>query len=88
MQTTAPVVTQDIERLRYLADSLDCLTEEDFQLLTATEVDTPKAWRRRMQGPDYILVGNRVLYPRKAVSKFLESRIRERSTSMGKEALL
>ena len=76
--------TQD--RARDLADRLDCLLEEDFQLLAEITPGTAEAWRKRRQGPEYIRIGNRVLYPRKAVAKHLESLTRERP-ALGKALL-
>ena len=38
---------------------------------------TAEAWRKRGTGPAYLMMGNRPLYPRKSVAKFLESRVRE-----------
>ena len=76
-----------LDRLRNIADQLDCLTETDIMLLGKLSQSTVEAWRKRGQGPAYILLGNRYLYPRKAVAKYLETITRER-TPMGKEALL
>ena len=75
------------DRLRNLADSLDCLTEQDFMLLTKTTEGTVEAWRKRGKGPDYILAGNRYLYPRQAVAAFLASSTRQRSSTLGKDLL-
>lgn len=71
----------ETERIRSMAEGLDCLIEEDFQLLAGATANTIEAWRKRGQGPSYILLGNRYLYPRKAVVKHLESLTRERSTN-------
>lgn len=76
----------EVERLRALADRLDCLTEQDFQLLADATPGTVEAWRKRHQGPDYIRLGNRVFYPRAAVAAFMQSRTRERQ-SLGKALL-
>lgn len=75
------------DRLRYLADSLDCLTEEDLILLTRTTPGTVMAWRKRGKGPVYILVGNRFLYPRQAVAEFLTNSTRQRTAPLGKDSL-
>lgn len=75
---TEGINTTEVERLRALADRLDCLTEQDFQLLADATPGTVEAWRKRNQGPDYIRLGNRVFYPRAAVSSFMQGRIRER----------
>ena len=78
---------QEIERVRQMAERLDCFVEEDFQLLALATGNTVEAWRKRGQGPAYIRLGNRYLYPRKAVSKYLDSITKER-TPLGKEVLL
>lgn len=79
---------QDTERVREMADRLDCFIEEDFQLLAGATANTVEAWRKRGQGPAYILIGNRYLYPRKAVAEHLQSLVRERSHGTGAKGLL
>jgi hypothetical protein len=74
-------------RLRVLADKLDCLTKQDFALLADATLVTLEAWRKRGTGPVYVRVGNRVLYPLLEVSKFLESRRRERRSTPAKDLL-
>lgn len=76
----------EIERVRGMAESLDCFIEEDFQQLADATANTVEAWRKRGTGPAYIRLGNRYLYPRKAVAKHLESITRER-VSLGKAVL-
>ena len=56
-------------------------------LLGKLSQSTVEAWRKRGQGPAYILLGNRYLYPRKAVAKYLEGITRERNSVAAKEAL-
>ena len=75
------------ERLIELARQLNCMLETDLMLLGKLSHSTISAWRKRGQGPAYILLGNRYLYPVKAVAAFLEGQVRTR-TSLGKEALL
>jgi hypothetical protein len=77
---------ESTDRVRNLADQLDCLTEDDFRLLAGITPLTAEAWRKRRHGPEYIRLGNRVLYPRKAVSKYIESISHERVT-IGKALL-
>lgn len=77
----------DIERVRQMADRLDCLTEEDFQLLAGATANTVEAWRKRGQGPAWLRLGNRVMYPRKAVSKYLDSITKERTNVPAKGML-
>jgi hypothetical protein len=74
-------------RLSQLADSLDCLTEPDLLLLTDASPSTLESWRKRGKGPAYVLVGNRYLYPRKAVAEFVHSNLRERRASPAKDLL-
>lgn len=66
------------DRVKELADRLDCITEEDLQLLYDATPGTVVAWRKRGLGPAYVRLGNRVLYPRKAVAADLEMKTRER----------
>ncbi|QYY27302.1 MULTISPECIES: helix-turn-helix transcriptional regulator [Diaphorobacter] len=88
METVIQQATENqLDRLRNIADKLDCLTETDIMLLGKLSQSTVEAWRKRGQGPAYILLGNRYLYPRKAVAKYLESITRERSSVSAKEAL-
>ncbi|WP_284465489.1 helix-turn-helix transcriptional regulator [Diaphorobacter nitroreducens] len=88
METVIQQATENqLDRLRNIADKLDCLTETDIMLLGKLSQSTVEAWRKRGQGPAYILLGNRYLYPRKAVAKYLESITRERNSVAAKEAL-
>ena len=82
-----PAAENQLDRLRTLADKLDCLTESDIMLLGKLSQSTVEAWRKRGTGPAYILLGNRYLYPRKAVAKYLEGITRERNSVAAKEAL-
>ncbi|MDP3106951.1 hypothetical protein [Hydrogenophaga sp.] len=70
-----------------MADSLDCITEEDFQLLAGATPGTVEAWRKRGKGPAWLRLGTRVLYPRKQVAKYLDGIVKERSNE-AKGALL
>ena len=85
--TLQPAAENQLDRLRTLADKLDCLTETDIMLLGKLSQSTVEAWRKRGTGPAYILLGNRYLYPRKSVAKYLEGITRERNTVSAKEAL-
>ncbi|WP_270173716.1 helix-turn-helix transcriptional regulator [Diaphorobacter sp. ED-3] len=85
--TLQPAAENQLDRLRTLADKLDCLTESDIMLLGKLSQSTVEAWRKRGTGPAYILLGNRYLYPRQAVQKYLEGITRERNSVAAKEAL-
>ena len=76
----------ELERVRQMAETLDCFIEEDFQQLAGATSNTVEAWRKRGTGPSYIRLGTRYLYPRKAVAKHLESITRVR-VSLGKAVL-
>lgn len=82
-----PAAENQLDRLRAIADKLDCLTETDIMLLGKMTQSTVEAWRKRGQGPAYILLGNRYLYPRKAVAKYLEGITRERNCVAARKAL-
>ena len=85
--TLQSAAENQLDRLRTLADKLDCLTETDIMLLGKLSQSTVEAWRKRGTGPAYVLLGNRYLYPRKAVAKYLEGITRERNSVAAKEAL-
>ena len=82
---TAP--TDDLERVRALAGSLDCLLPDDVALLTGTQPGTLLAWRKRGTGPSYVMAGNRVLYPRAAVAAYLAGKTRDRTRVAVADAL-
>lgn len=82
-----PTLQPEAGRARVLAESLDCLTEQDVCELYDIELSTAENWRKRGKGPEYILAGNRYLYPRAAVAADLESRTRKRQCGAGKAAL-
>jgi hypothetical protein len=81
------MTTVDLERVRALADRLDCIPEEDFCALGKIAPATAEAWRKRGTGPEYILLGNAYLYPKEALAEFLRSRTRERKRAPGKATL-
>lgn len=77
---------QDATEVRALAHSLDCITDEELQVLADATPGTVEAWRKRGKGPKYILFGNRYLYPRKGLAEHLNTLVRER-TICAKDAL-
>ena len=85
--TIQQAAESQLDRLRALADKLDCLTETDVMLLGKLSQSTVEAWRKRGTRHAYILQGNRYLYPRKAVAQYLESATRTRSHPSAKEVL-
>lgn len=84
---TAPAAENQLDRLRLLADKLDCLLETDVMLVAKASSATVEAWRKRGTGPEYILLGNRYLYPRESFAKYLSTKVRDRNTDAGKALL-
>lgn len=70
------------ERVRALAESLDCVTSEDVCALGNVKHSTTEAWAKRGEGPDYVMFGNRRLYPREALRQFLMDRQRQRKATV------
>jgi hypothetical protein len=79
--------SDDLERVRELAQAVDCFVEEDARILANVAPGTTEAWRKRGKGPPYVLFGNRFLYPRPEFPEFLRSRVRERRAIPGKVLL-
>jgi hypothetical protein len=67
------------DRLRALADSLDCVLDADLCALARVKPSTTEAWRKRGEGPPYVLLGNAYLYPREGLRKHLSRLLRERN---------
>lgn len=65
------------DRIRAMAERLDCFTEEEFRELADATPLTVEAWRKRGTGPAYIRLGKRFLYPRKDLQRFLLNRLHE-----------
>lgn len=63
---------------RALAEKLGCVVDDDVCALARVKPSTTEAWRKRGDGPPYVLFGNRPLYPIEALRKFLEGKVRER----------
>lgn len=73
-----PSLPEIVARVRALAASLDCAVEQDVCDLAGVKPSTLEAWRKRHEGPDYIIVGNRVLYPLDGLKAFVQGRRRTR----------
>ena len=87
MEAVQPAAENQLDRLRTLADRLDCFLETDVMLLARTTAGTVEAWNKRGTGPEYFMLGNRRLYPRKAFAQFLETKRRERREIQAKAVL-
>jgi hypothetical protein len=66
------------DRIRFLAESLDYISEPDFCLFAGITPKTAETWRKRGKGPAYVLIGTRYLYPRQALADHLQTLVRER----------
>ena len=84
---SVPAKENQLDRLRNLADKLDCLLETDVMLLGQVTASTVEAWRKRGSGPAHLMLGNRPLYPRKLFLKFLDEKTRVRAQVGVKELL-
>ena len=81
------VPTDEQERIRLLAQSLDCISESDFCLLAGITACTAENWRKRGKGPAYSLIGNTFPSPRAAVADFVRDNVRERRATPAKGLL-
>ena len=80
MTDTTPLTEaqRDLARVRELAASLNCVISEDVCVLGDVKPSTADAWAKRGEGPPYVMLGNRRLYPRESLSEFLRGRVRAR----------
>jgi len=66
--------------LSSLAQLVNCLDEHGLATLAGVKLTTLEAWRKRGQGPSYMLLGRNYLYPITAVQAFIGDRLRERTS--------
>lgn len=85
MQTES--VTDDRQRLRELAEAMDCLTEDEHLLLSGWAPETAKAKRKRGEGPPYVRHGLNYFYPRGPYAEYLKQNVRARQ-AVGAKGLL
>lgn len=85
MQSEA--TTDDRARLRQLAQSLDCLTEDEHLLLSGWSPETAKSKRKRGEGPPYVRHGLNYFYPREPYADYLKRNVRARA-ELGAKGLL
>jgi len=71
-----------------LARQVDCFTESEFAALAGVKLTTLSAWRKRGQGPDYMLLGCAYLYSCQAVAEYLKTRVRERNPDASAKSAL
>lgn len=80
--------TNDDPAVAELARSLGCFTETDLCKLAKATPATVEAWRKRHQGPDYVLIGNTFLYPRESLQEFLQARVRKMRGGINAKSVL
>lgn len=68
--------TEDPAAVRELARSLGCITEPELCALAEVLPSTAEAWRKRGTGPEHIVFGRAILYPRAALAEFLKTKVR------------
>lgn len=86
-QTTNPHQPQQYN-ISELALRLNCFDEEAFATLAGVKRSTLGAWRKRGQGPEYILLGCNYLYPIPSIQSHLARLIRIRTNVDPKSILI
>ncbi|TQK10172.1 AlpA family transcriptional regulator [Herbaspirillum sp. SJZ107] len=71
-----------------LARLVNCLDELAFAALAGVKLTTLEAWRKRGEGPEYVLLGRSYLYPIAAVQAYIDRRVRKRTSIRAKDQLL
>ena len=71
-----------------LARLVNCLDELAFAALAGVKLTTLEAWRKRGEGPEYVLLGRSYLYPIAAVQTYIDRRIRKRTSISAKDQIL
>lgn len=83
VRTAAELPPRDLTRDRALADALGCALTEDVGALGKVKPSTLDAWAKRGEGPPYVMLGNRRLYPIDGLREFLRGRVRTRGPQLG-----
>ena len=73
----------ELARVAQLAEKLNCFIEEDAALIARSKLATLRAWRNRGEGPPYIRIGNRFLYPVKEFDIWAHGRQKAPPSSSG-----
>jgi hypothetical protein len=71
-----------------LAKLVNCLDELAFAALAGVKLTTLEAWRKRGEGPEYVLLGRSYLYPIAAVQAYIDRRVRKRTSIRAKDQIL
>ena len=80
MDTQSDEPVNDSAVVSELARAADCFTDDELTRLAKVKASTTEAWRKRGIGPAYVRFGNAILYPRLAVTDYLKTLVRERSS--------
>lgn len=73
---------RDLDRVRALAAEIDCVVTEDLCALAGIKASTAEAWAKRGEGPAYVILGNRRLYPREALRKYCADKLKTRGVDV------
>lgn len=71
-----------------LAKLVNCLDEFALAALAGVKLTTLEAWRKRGEGPEYVLLGRNYLYPITAVQAYIDRRVRKRTSISPKDQIL
>lgn len=83
-RTSAEVTPRNLERLRAQTDALGYMLADDVCALAAVKYTTLEAWAKRGEGPAYVMLGNRRLYPVEGMRDFLRGRVKTRASNAGR----
>ena len=83
-RTGAEVTPRNLERVRAQADALGYMLADDVCALAAVKHTTPEAWAKRGEGPPYVMLGNRRLYPVDGMREFLRGRVKTRASNVSR----
>lgn len=81
-------MSAEASQVTNLARLVGCFDEEGFAKLAGVKLSTLNTWRKRGQGPEYILLGCNYLYPISGVQRHLTSLIRTRSNINPRSVLI
>lgn len=80
-RTGTELAPRNLDRVRAQADALGYMLADDVCALAAVKPTTPEAWAKRGEGPPYVMLGNRRLYPVDGMREFLRGRVKARGGS-------
>lgn len=70
---------RNLERVYALVGELGFMLPDDLRAIGAMSHTTLEQWAKRGEGPPYVLLGKRRLYPIDGVREFLRGRVKARA---------